>query len=110
MSQQRRKCYLANTAFANTDLREFEEIIVETINNTVPGKRPKVYKDYFSTDVLTQSEAVSLGRALAKIENLKAMGKTITILRLFTGKVGTDEDNDTKNEKQHKKPKGGRMK
>ncbi len=56
-----------------------EDIIVETINKTVPGKHPSVHKDCFLTDKLTQSEAVALGRALAKIDELKALGKPVTI-------------------------------
>lgn len=110
MSQQRRKCKLANSDYADVDLRQFEKAIIDTVNNTVPGKNPKVYKKYFSTDVLTQSEAVSLGRALAKIENLKSMGKTVTIFRLFDGRVCDSEDNVKNDEKQKiRKHKGGRM-
>ena len=87
MTQLRRKCKLANSDYADIDLRQFESIITDTVNKTVPGKNPKVEKDHFSTDALTQSEAVSLGRALAKIDQLKALGKTITIFRLFDGKT-----------------------
>lgn len=110
MSQLRRKCYLANPEHADTDLRQFEELIVETVNKTIPGKNPKVYKQYFSTDILTQSEAVSLGRALAKIDNLCSLGKTVTILRLFTGKVCAEEDIKVITKKEYQKPRGGRMK
>ena len=84
---KRRRCKLANSEYKDIDLREYEDMIVETINNTVPGKNPVVCEKYFYTDVLTQSEAVSLGRALAKIEGLKEMGKTVTTFRLFDGKV-----------------------
>lgn len=110
MSQQRRKCKLANSDYADVDLRQFEKAIIDTVNKTVQGKNPKVYKKYFSTDVLTQSEAVSLGRALAKIENLKSMGKTVTIFRLFDGKV-CDSEERTKNDEKPKvkKYEGGRM-
>ena len=76
MAQKRRRCKLANSDYADVDLRSFEETIIDTVNKTVPGKNPRVYKEYFSTDTLNQSEAVSLGRALAKIEKLKSMGKT----------------------------------
>ena len=74
----RRKCTLANKNFKNIDLRNFEQIIVDTINSTVTGKNPKVYKDYFSTDSLTQSESVAIGRALSKIAELNVYGKSIT--------------------------------
>ena len=72
----RRKCTLANKNFKNIDLRNFEQIIVDTINSTVTGKNPKVYKDYFSTDSLTQSESVAIGRALSKIAELNIYGKS----------------------------------
>jgi hypothetical protein len=107
LGTQRRKCKLANSDYADTDLRQFEKVILDTINKTVPGKNPKVYKTHFSTDVLNQSEAVSLGRALARIDDLKAMGKAITIFRLFEGRVCNNEENK---KKTHHKPKGGRMK
>jgi hypothetical protein len=74
-----RKCRLADSSHRDVDLRYYEDIIIETINKTVPGKNPSVYKDSFVTDKLTQSEAVALGRALAKIDELKALGKPVTI-------------------------------
>ena len=108
MTVQRRRCKLANSDYKGVDLRGYEDVIVETINNTVPGKNPRVYKKYFYTDVLTQSEAVSLGRALARIESLKEMGKTVTIFRLFDGRV-CDVENSEATEKSNTKTKGGRM-
>ena len=95
MGQPRRKCRLAETEHKDIDLRNFEKEIIDTINSTVPNKDPKVYKDYFSTDVLNQSEAVAIGRALSKVENLKCYGKTVTIFRLFVGKTCEDENSDT---------------
>ena len=89
---QRRKCKLSVSEYSNIDLREYEKVIVQTINATVKGKNPKVFKNYFSTDVLTQSEAVSLGRALAKIDELKIYGKTVTTFRLFDGKTYDSEE------------------
>ena len=91
---KRRRCKLANSEYKDIDLREYKDVIIETINSTVPGKNPVVCKKYFYTDVLTQSEAVSLGRALAKIEGLKEMGKTVTTFRLFDGKVYDEEEKD----------------
>ena len=91
---KRRRCKLANSEYKDIDLREYKDVIIETINTTVPGKNPVVCKKYFYTDVLTQSEAVSLGRALAKIQGLKDMGKTVTTFRLFDGKVYDEEEND----------------
>ena len=79
MATPRRKCRLADTNHADIDLRDYEKVITETVNRVVPGKNPRVFKEYFSTDVLSQSESVRLGRALAKIEELNALGKTVTI-------------------------------
>ena len=87
MATPRRKCRLADTNHSDIDLRDYGKIITETIEQVVPGKTPRVFKEYFSTDVLSQSESVRLGRALAKIEALHSLGKTVTIFRLFDGKV-----------------------
>lgn len=92
MPTARRKCKLAVSDYKDVDLRQFEDIIIQTVNATVKGKHPRVSKHYFSTDLLTQSEAVSLGRALAKIEKLKVYGKTITTFRLFDGKTYESEE------------------
>lgn len=92
MPTQRRKCRLAVSEHKDVDLRKYESIIIHTINSTVSDKNPRVFKNYFSTDVLTQSEAVSLGRALAKIDELKVYGKTVTIFRLFDGKTYDSEE------------------
>ena len=94
MSSQRRKYRLADSGHRNIDLRSFEEIIITTVNATVPGKNPKVYEDYFSTDLLSQSEAVCLGRALSKLTELNIYGKQVTIFRLFDGKTYDSEDSE----------------
>jgi len=99
----RRKCKLADSTHSDVDLREYAELIIETVNNTVSGKNPQVFEDHFETDSLTHSEAVALGRALAKLSELKCYGKMVTIFRLFDGKTCTDESNNTKR-------KGGRVK
>lgn len=83
----------------NVDLRQYQDEIVDTINEAVPGKHPKVYADHFTTDQLTQGEAVRIGRALSKSDNLAAFGKTVTTFRLFSGTTVEVED----------RPKGGRM-
>lgn len=105
MSQKRRKCKLSDKAYKHVDLRQYESLITDTINEVVPGKNPKVYEEYFSTDELNQSEAVLLGRALAKVEELKGYGKTVTIFRLFEGKTYDSE----KSKYPTKKRKGGHM-
>ena len=106
----RRKCKLADIDNRDIDLRQYRKKIVDTINSVVPGKNPRVFKDYYSTDILTHKEAVLVGRALAKIEELKVYGKTITIFRLFDGKVYPSESaKQPINKKNKKQPKGGRM-
>ena len=111
MPKPRRKCKLAESKFNKIDLRNFEQIIKDTINSTVPNKNPKVYKDYFSTDLLSQSESVLIGRALAKIDELKVYGKTVTIFRLFDGKTYESESSNVpvKRADIDKNIKGGRM-
>ena len=107
MSKPRRECRFANTEHSNVDLRQYKKLIIDTINSTVPGKNPEVYSDHFSTDVLSQSEAVLIGRALAKIPVLKKYGKQVTIFRLFDGRTKVYDDNNVKTKYN---PKGGRAK
>lgn len=94
-----RKYRLSDTS-QDVDLRQYEDEIVDIINDTVPGKHPKVYSDYFTTDQLSHSEAVKIGRALSKSYNLNQYGKRIETFRLFSGTTIEVEDD---------RPKGGRM-
>jgi len=113
MAQKRRKCRLVNSEYNNIDLRQFEQIIKETVENVVPNKNPKVFKEYFSTDPLNQGEAVALGRELSKIPQLKGFGKEVTTFRLFDGKTYDREESKTpsRNGRVSKRIiKGGRMK
>ena len=113
MPKPRRKCKLADIDYRNIDLRTFEKLIIDTINNTVSGKNPKVFESYFSTDLLTQSESVLIGRALAKLEELKPYGKTVTIFRLFDGKAYESEESNVPIKKKETviktTAKGGRV-
>lgn len=106
MTQPRRKCRLSCNDYKDIDLTQYEDLIIKTINATVPNKNPKVFKTYFSTDLLTQSEAVKLGRALSKIEELNAYGKTVTTFRLFEGKTYDSEVSPLP--RNYRKIKGGR--
>ena len=108
MPNQRRKCRLADSDHRDVDLRDYEELIIRTVNDTVADKNPKVFKEYFSTDPLTQSEAVLLGRALAKLTELKCYGKSVTIFRLFDGKTYDSEESKIPITKSQP-IKGGRM-
>ncbi|MBQ4528312.1 MAG: hypothetical protein II998_09585 [Clostridia bacterium] len=94
MPKPRRKYKLADINYRNVDLRMYSKLIIDNINSTVPGKNPQVFESYFSTDLLTQSESVLIGRALAKLEELKPYGKTITIFRLFDGKAYAGEESN----------------
>lgn len=107
MTQPRRKCRLSCNDYKDIDLTQYEDLIIKTINATVPNKNPKVFKTYFSTDLLTQSEAVKLGRALSKIEELSVYGKSVTIFRLFEGKTYESELSPVP--RNNKTIKGGRM-
>lgn len=108
MVNQRRKCRLADSAHRDVDLRKHAPIIIATVEKIVPNKNPKVYKEYFSTDPLTQSESVLLGRALAKLPELSSYGKSITIFRLFDGKMYDSEEAKTPINRNPQR-KGGRM-
>lgn len=105
MSTLRRRCRLADKAHKDVDLRQYTKVIIDTINETVPNKNPEVYKDHFSTDSLTQWEAVQVGRALSKLDELKPYGKQVTVFRLFDGRTCLSGDDTASN----KKRKGGRI-
>ena len=90
---------LADTSWKDVDLRKYQKEIISAIEEAVPGKHPKVYKDYFTTDKLKHSEAVRIGRALSKQDDLIQYGKFVKTFRLFRGITVEDEA-----------PSGGRMK
>ena len=100
-------------AFPNDeiDLRDYEQEIVCAIEKVAPGKHPKVFKDHYSTDMLTQSESVKIGRELATIDDLKKLGKQITTFRLFEGKLYSSEDSNIpiKKDKIKYNSKGGHL-
>ena len=108
MTTRRRKYRLANSEYSQVKLTDYEQIIIDTINRAVPNKNPKVFEHYFSTDELTQSEAVSMGRALSKIEELSAFGKEVRTFRLFDGKTYHSEEAVLPVQKKHIQ-KGGRF-
>lgn len=105
----RKKYRLTDKNYRNSvDLRQHSQTIIDTINQTVPGKNPIVYEDHFSTDPLTQREAISIGMALSQIPELSKYGKTITTFRLFDGKTYASEQATEPITKTS--PKGGRLK
>ena len=115
MDTKRRKCRLVNSEYNDVDLRQFEQIIIDAVERVLPGKNPKVFKNYFSTDPLTQGEAVSLGRELSRVEQLQGFGKEVTTFRLFDGKTYDSEDDRIPSSYKNKAKKtvqnrnGGRM-
>lgn len=106
---KRRKCRLVNSDYKNVDLCQYAQLIIDTVEATVPGKNPQVFQDYFSTDPLTQGEAILLGRELSKLPELAAYGKSVTSFRLFDGKTYDNEAAVTPSKVKKKKQKGGRM-
>lgn len=49
-----RKYRLSDSTNAKgVDLRQYKDEIEDIINEAVPGKHPKVYKDHFTTDQLS---------------------------------------------------------
>lgn len=107
MAQKRRKCKLVNSEYSEVDLRQYAQQIIDAINQTIPGKNPKVFRDYFSTDPLNQGEAVTLGRELAKMPALKGYGKEVTTFRLFDGRV---YDSETATTPSRQQKQGGKVK
>lgn len=88
----KRICKLADKSLRKTvDLRDYEDLIIETVNEVAPNKNPIVKKDHFSTDVLTHSEAVRIGFALAEKPEIAKLGILVSIFRLFNGRIVEDK-------------------
>jgi len=102
----RRICRLADAGHKDVDLRQFEAEILKTVEAVVPGKNPMVEKDHFSTDDLTLSEKVTLGRALSKLPDLAQYGKVVSVFRLFEGYM--DYSDEIKDEDKEQ-AEGGKM-
>ena len=60
MATPRRKCRLADINHADVDLRNYSKVIIETIEQVIPGKNPRIYKEYFSTDVLPSPKMIGV--------------------------------------------------
>ena len=97
-----RECRLSDTANRKmVDLRDFRDEIESIIEETVPGKHPRVYKDHFTTDKLSKGEAIKIGQALSKNKKLATYGKAVYTFRLFDGRNIEEPDGASR-------PKGGR--
>ena len=66
---------LAENERDNVDLREYKDIIENTIQEIAPNTRITVRRDYYMLDCVTQSQIVQIGRLLAKTEINKPTGK-----------------------------------
>lgn len=87
----------------SVDLRDYSQIIIDTINKVAPNKNPVVEEHSFSTDVLTHSEAIKIGLALAEIPAMTKLGILVSIFRLFDGRIVKDKeekDNDNNDRKK----------
>ena len=89
---QRKKFRLANTDKRNVDLTLYANLIIDAVNRTVPNKHPEIFTDCFVVDLLTQRESVLLGKELSSIPELNKLGKTVSIFRLFNGRVFNVKD------------------
>lgn len=54
--------------------RDHEADLVAAAKAVIPEKSLSVYEDYFLVDELTKREAMSLGRAVARIPDLNSLG------------------------------------
>ena len=100
----RRICKLTDkTQRKNVDLRDYSQTIIDIINKIAPNKNPVVEEHSFSTDVLTQSESVRIGFALAEIPEIAKLGTKVQTFRLFDGRIAKDKkekNNDNSNNKK----------
>lgn len=98
----KRICKLTDKKLRETvDLRNYEDIIIDTINEVAPGKNPVVAKDHFSTDLLTHSEAVKIGFALSEKPAIAKLGILVSIFRLFNGRIVDDEEDKNKEKRSN---------
>lgn len=95
-----RECRLSETSNRKkVNLLDYQDEIISIIEETVPGKHPRVYYDHFTTDALSKGEAIRVGQALSKNPDLAMLGKQVVTFRLFDGKNVDVPD---------RRPRGGR--
>ena len=57
----------ASTQFMKeTDLRDYEDIILKAAREVIPEGKVKVYKHYYTVDRITRGQAIAMGRLLAR--------------------------------------------
>jgi len=70
------KYMINNIAFKHIDLRDYDNIIIDIINEIAPNKNPIVNKKYFITDRLTKLELFMVSRALENSDEFKSLVST----------------------------------
>lgn len=97
----RRVCKLTDKNLRDSvDLRVYSQLIIDTINRIAPNKNPRVDKSSFSTDVLTHSEAIRIGLALAEIPEIVQLGIWIPTFRLFDGRIVEDKNRNKEKKRE----------
>ena len=81
----RRRFELANREYSNVDLRDYKDIIIDTILDIAPDANPVVTESYYEINELPQHQRVAIGRALAKVQKLGKYCKKVEQARLFQG-------------------------
>lgn len=100
----RRICRLTNKNLRNNvDLRNYSQLIIETINRIAPNKNPIVEQHSFSTDPLNHSESIRIGLALAEIPEIAKLGIWMHIFRLFDGRIVEDKKEKNDDNRGNKK-------
>ena len=72
----------SGAARKEVDLRDFEDIIINTVKDVIPGAKVKVYPDGYVVDAITTGEAIKIGRKLA---STALCTYCIKISKLFNG-------------------------
>lgn len=74
--------FASGAARKEVDLRDFEDIIINTVKEVIPGAKVKVYPDGYVVDKITTGEAIKIGRKLASTD---LCTYCIKISKLFNG-------------------------
>ena len=74
--------FASGAARKEVDLRDFEDIIINTVKEVIPGAKVKVYPYGYVVDKITRGEAIKIGRKLASTD---LCTYCIKISKLFNG-------------------------
>ena len=96
-----RKFELASVkARAYVALRDYEDLILATVEKIIPNATVVVKRDCYIVDRLTEGQSRKLGRALSKT---KLIEHRQMVCRLFTGSEATESERIERNEKRKHK-------